>query len=197
VPFPTLLSILVQPALRQHGSQLTPCCWLPVPCPILLSILVQLANVQAVRQGSSGLLCGYLAPQALPGGEQARALNNETATVLSAPLASTIASCAASASNLLGAVTKGSPVSSATAAANFSAKPFLVFRPVPTAVPPCARMRGQCARSGHRAQSAPGQAADSLLLRMQGLGSWQTRPDAGSKQCKEIGGGTHTTVLDF
>lgn len=37
-----------------------------------------------------------------------------TATVLSAPEASTTASCAASASNLLGAVTKGMPVSLAT-----------------------------------------------------------------------------------
>ncbi len=183
-------------------------CWLPVhPCkarPVgyLCPALPYPAQhphaagpVQGVRQGSCGLLCGWLAPLALPGGAQARALNSETATVLSAPLASTIASCAASASNLLGAVTKGSPMSSATAAANFSAKPFFVFRPVPTAVPPCARMRGQCARTGHRAQSAPGQAADSLLLRMQGLGSWQTRPE--SKQCKVKGGGTHTTVLDF
>lgn len=41
----------------------------------------------------------------------------ETATVLSVPLASTIASWAASASNLLGAVTNGSPVSSATVCA--------------------------------------------------------------------------------
>ena len=37
----------------------------------------------------------------------------ETARRFSAPLSSTMASCAASASNLLGAVTKGSPVSSA------------------------------------------------------------------------------------
>ena len=46
-----------------------------------------------------------------------RAFIRETATVFSAPLASTMASWAARASNLLGAVTKGSPVSLATAAA--------------------------------------------------------------------------------
>ena len=39
---------------------------------------------------------------------------SETATTLSAPLISTSESCAASASNLLGAVTKGRPVSAAT-----------------------------------------------------------------------------------
>lgn len=50
-----------------------------------------------------------------------------------APLISTIASWAASASNLFGAVTKGRPVSAATVAATFSAKPILAFRPVPTA----------------------------------------------------------------
>lgn len=66
---------------------------------------------------------------------------SDTATTLSAPLASTTASCAASASNLLGAVSKGSPVSSATAEAKRSAKPFFVFRPVPTAVPPCVARR--------------------------------------------------------
>mmetsp|Transcript_17790 Transcript_17790/g.42698 ORF Transcript_17790/g.42698 Transcript_17790/m.42698 type:complete len:396 (-) Transcript_17790:392-1579(-) len=62
----------------------------------------------------------------------------EQATVLRCPLASTMASCAARASNLLGAVTKGSPVSAATSAATCSAKPSNVLRPVPTAVPPCA-----------------------------------------------------------
>lgn len=63
---------------------------------------------------------------------------SDTAMVFSAPLASTMASCAASASNLLGAVTKGRPRSSATALATASAKPFLALSPVPTAVPPCA-----------------------------------------------------------
>jgi hypothetical protein len=50
----------------------------------------------------------------------------------------TIASCAASASNLFGAVTKGRPVIAAISAATRLSKPTLVFSPVPTAVPPCA-----------------------------------------------------------
>jgi hypothetical protein len=50
----------------------------------------------------------------------------------------TIASWAASASNLLGAVTKGRPVISAMLAATVSPQPGDVFSPVPTAVPPCA-----------------------------------------------------------
>ena len=49
-----------------------------------------------------------------------------------------MASLAASASNLFGAVTKGSPVISAIFAAIFSAKPLRVLSPVPTAVPPWA-----------------------------------------------------------
>merc|ERR1712008_46303 len=57
---------------------------------------------------------------------------------LRAPETSTIASWAAKASNLLGAVTNGNPVISDTLAATFSAKPILVFNPVPTAVPPAA-----------------------------------------------------------
>uniref|UniRef100_A0A7C8ZIU3 Uncharacterized protein n=1 Tax=Opuntia streptacantha TaxID=393608 RepID=A0A7C8ZIU3_OPUST len=65
-------------------------------------------------------------------------LKSEAATVLRAPLVSTNASCAASASNLFSAVTKGKLVSSATAAAIFTSNPFFVFSPVPTAVPPCA-----------------------------------------------------------
>mmetsp|Transcript_29221 Transcript_29221/g.74971 ORF Transcript_29221/g.74971 Transcript_29221/m.74971 type:complete len:277 (-) Transcript_29221:852-1682(-) len=64
---------------------------------------------------------------------------SDTATVLIWPLASTSESWAASASNLLGAVTKGIPVALATSAATASAKPGKVLRPVPTAVPPCAR----------------------------------------------------------
>ncbi len=63
---------------------------------------------------------------------------SEAARTLSAPEASTTASCAASASNLLGAVTKGRPVSFATAWANWTSKPARAFNPVPTAVPPWA-----------------------------------------------------------
>ena len=65
-------------------------------------------------------------------------LKSEAATVLSAPDISTIASLAASASNLFGAVTKGRPVISAILAATASAKPLRVLSPVPTAVPPWA-----------------------------------------------------------
>ena len=63
---------------------------------------------------------------------------SDTARVLSAPLAKTSASCAASAANLLGADTNGSPVSSAIFAAARSANSGWVLRPVPTAVPPMA-----------------------------------------------------------
>mmetsp|Transcript_56705 Transcript_56705/g.139411 ORF Transcript_56705/g.139411 Transcript_56705/m.139411 type:complete len:204 (+) Transcript_56705:220-831(+) len=63
---------------------------------------------------------------------------SDTASVLSAPLRCTRPSHAASASNLLGAVTNGSDVRRATSAANASAKPTRWLRPVPTAVPPCA-----------------------------------------------------------
>ena len=63
---------------------------------------------------------------------------SEQASVRSAPLAITSASCAASAANLLGAATNGSPVSSAIFAAVRSANSGWVFRPVPTAVPPIA-----------------------------------------------------------
>ena len=65
-------------------------------------------------------------------------LNRAAAAALIAPCENTMASCAASASNLLGAVTKGRPVMSAIRSATFSAKPIGAFRPVPTAVPPCA-----------------------------------------------------------
>ena len=61
------------------------------------------------------------------------------ATTLSAPDISTMESCAASASNLLGAATKGSLVSWAIFCAIASSYPLTVFRPVPTAVPPSAR----------------------------------------------------------
>jgi hypothetical protein len=50
----------------------------------------------------------------------------------------TIASWAASASNLFGAVTKGRPVIAAISFAMRTSKPLRVLSPVPTAVPPCA-----------------------------------------------------------
>ena len=55
---------------------------------------------------------------------------------LSAPCNSTIASWAAKASNLFGAVTNGNAVSSAMYLATSSEYPAGVFNPVPTAVPP-------------------------------------------------------------
>ena len=60
------------------------------------------------------------------------------ASVLSAPEAKTAASWPASAWNLLGAVTNGSPVSSAIRRATRSANSGWLFSPVPTAVPPSA-----------------------------------------------------------
>ena len=48
---------------------------------------------------------------------------SDAASVASAPLANTTASCAASAANLFGAVTNGSPVSSAIFAAHGLAEP--------------------------------------------------------------------------
>ena len=63
---------------------------------------------------------------------------SEQAMTLSAPDISTIASCAASASNLFSAVTKGRLVILATSSAKLSAKPILLLSPVPTAVPPWA-----------------------------------------------------------
>ena len=63
---------------------------------------------------------------------------SEQARVFNAPLASTTASCAASDSNLLGAVTKARPVSSAILSATFTAKSRCELSPVPTAVPPSA-----------------------------------------------------------
>uniref|UniRef100_A0A6B0UU20 Putative secreted protein n=1 Tax=Ixodes ricinus TaxID=34613 RepID=A0A6B0UU20_IXORI len=61
------------------------------------------------------------------------------AMTLRDPDTSTMASFDARASNLLGAVTKGSPVNWDTFSATFSANPTLVLSPVPTAVPPAAR----------------------------------------------------------
>ena len=63
---------------------------------------------------------------------------SETASVRSAPWVKTSASCAASAANLLGAVTNGSPVTSAIWRATRSPNSGCVFSPVPTAVPPAA-----------------------------------------------------------
>ena len=63
---------------------------------------------------------------------------SDTAMTFSAPDISTSASCAASASNLFSAVTKGRPVILATSSAKRSAKPTRLLRPVPTAVPPWA-----------------------------------------------------------
>ena len=60
------------------------------------------------------------------------------ASVASAPLAKTTASWAARAANLLGALTKGRPESSAMRAETASPKPGGALRPVPTAVPPMA-----------------------------------------------------------
>ena len=48
-------------------------------------------------------------------------------------------SCAASAANLFGAGLKGSFVIFFISLTIFLSKPFLVFNPVPTAVPPCAK----------------------------------------------------------
>ena len=63
---------------------------------------------------------------------------NDAASVLSAPCACTSASLAASASNLLGAVTNAWPVSLASSAATRTAYSGCALRPVPTAVPPSA-----------------------------------------------------------
>ena len=61
---------------------------------------------------------------------------SEQASVFSAPLASTMASCVASASNLFSAVRNGRAVSSAILAATCTANSGCVLSPVPTAVPP-------------------------------------------------------------
>ena len=65
-------------------------------------------------------------------------LKSAAATALIAPWLNTMASWAASASNLFGAVMKGRPVIAAMRSATFSAKPTGALRPVPTAVPPWA-----------------------------------------------------------
>ncbi len=65
-------------------------------------------------------------------------LNSDAATVLIAPWLITMASCAASASNLFGALVNFMPVMAAMRSATASAKPIGALRPVPTAVPPWA-----------------------------------------------------------
>ena len=62
----------------------------------------------------------------------------DVAITFSMPDSSTIASCAARASNLFGAVLNGRPVNCSTFCAKLSANPFVELIPVPTAVPPCA-----------------------------------------------------------
>ena len=59
--------------------------------------------------------------------------------VFKLPETSTIASCVANASNLFSDVLKGNLVIFLHSRANFLSKPFFEFKPVPTAVPPCAR----------------------------------------------------------
>ncbi len=68
-------------------------------------------------------------------------LVSATASAFNAPCARTIASCAASAANLLGAVTKPRPVMRSSSAATSAPKVAGVLRPVPTAVPPSASSR--------------------------------------------------------
>mmetsp|Transcript_9858 Transcript_9858/g.20654 ORF Transcript_9858/g.20654 Transcript_9858/m.20654 type:complete len:204 (+) Transcript_9858:234-845(+) len=61
------------------------------------------------------------------------------AIVFKTPETSTNESCAASASNLFGAVTSGKSVAFANRSAMATSYPILVFKPVPTAVPPNAK----------------------------------------------------------
>ncbi len=74
------------------------------------------------------------------------------ARVRSVPWALTRASCAARASNLLGAETKARPLRSAMTRAARSPNPRGALRPVPTAVPPSASSRrcGSAARTCSR-----------------------------------------------
>ena len=65
-------------------------------------------------------------------------LNRLAATVLMAPWLNTMASWAARASNLFGAVVKARPVMAEMRSATCSANPIGAFSPVPTAVPPWA-----------------------------------------------------------
>ena len=74
---------------------------------------------------------------------------------LTAPWEKTSASLPVSARNLLGSVTNGRPVSSASSSATATSKPAGALRPVPTAVPPSARRTscGMAARSSSREPS--------------------------------------------
>ena len=105
-------------------------------------------------------------------------LKSDVARVLSWPWASTMASWAASASNLLGAVMKSWPVILLTSDAMSSAKPVNVLIPVPTAVPPCAsilrRGRHDFIRSTPNSQLL--YIARELLAQRQGCGVLQMRP---------------------
>ena len=65
-------------------------------------------------------------------------LNRPVAAAASAPWTKTSASWEASASNLLDALTKGSPVAAASLTAKSSANRGGALSPVPTAVPPWA-----------------------------------------------------------
>mmetsp|Transcript_5502 Transcript_5502/g.21710 ORF Transcript_5502/g.21710 Transcript_5502/m.21710 type:complete len:214 (-) Transcript_5502:779-1420(-) len=65
----------------------------------------------------------------------------DSAMVLSRPASAICASCAASDSNLLGAVENGRPVRSTSSLATSGAKSGCELRPVPTAVPPSASSR--------------------------------------------------------
>ena len=97
-------------------------------------------------------------------------LLREAATVLRAPWACTRASWLARASNLLGAVTKGRPVSSASFAATRTANSGCALRPVPTAVPPRASSQqvGQRGLEMLQAVVELGHVARELLAQGQG-----------------------------
>ena len=80
-------------------------------------------------------------------------LVSEAASPFRAPCACTIASCEASASNLLGAVTNSQPARREISAAARAPNSAWVLRPVPTAVPPrassdrCASVDSTCRRA--------------------------------------------------
>ena len=64
-----------------------------------------------------------------------------TAAVFKVPEKFTIESCAASAANLFDVVLKGNFVILLISLTIFLSKPLRVFKPVPTAVPPCAKKK--------------------------------------------------------
>ncbi len=102
------------------------------------------------------------------------------ASAFSAPWANTSSSLLVSAWNLFGAVTNSRPVSSDSARATSTSKPFGAFSPVPTAVPPSAsRFSGTSAASSISmgVSIMPRQPLISWLKRM-GVASWRwVRPD--------------------